>query len=146
MGPGGHLGVRRRGDGAVSAVSVLAQIGRLIAFGAYALREMLVANVQVAWDAVTPRWRLEPGVVELPLRCRTPLEITTLANLITLTPGTLTLSVTREPPTLYVHGMYAGDPVEFRAQLRAMETRVLHALRREGFADDAAQQDEEVTR
>lgn len=109
------------------------QAGRLVAFAGYALREMVLATGEVAWDAVTPGSALQPGVVELRLRCRTPLEITTLANLITLTPGTLTLAVHHDPPTLYVHGMYAPDADEFRDRLRAMETRVLHALRRDGF-------------
>ena len=109
------------------------QAGRLVAFAGYALREMVSATGEVAWDAVTPGSALQPGVVELRLRCRTPVEITTLANLITLTPGTLTLAVHHDPPTLYVHGMYAPDADEFRGRLRAMETRVLHALRREGF-------------
>lgn len=115
--------------------SVLAGVrraGQLVAFLGYAFREMVVATGEVAWDALTPTNRLQPGVVEVPLRCRTPLEITTLANLITLTPGTLVLAITHDPPTLYVHGMYAPEADAFRARLVAMEDRVLHALRGAG--------------
>lgn len=115
-----------------------ARAGRLVAFVGYAFREMITATGEVAWDAISPGSGLQPGVVELPLRCRTPLEITTLANLITLTPGTLTLAITHDPPALYVHGMYAPDADEFRARLQAMEVRVLHALRPEGFAPPGA--------
>lgn len=106
--------------------------GRLVAFAGYAFREMVVATGEVAWDALTPTNRLQPGVVEVPLRCRTPFEITTLANLITLTPGTLVLAITHDPPALYVHGMYAPDAKAFRARLIAMEDRVLRALRGPG--------------
>ncbi len=110
-------------------LSEIRRTGRVVAFLGYAFREMVAATGEVAWDALTPMNRLQPGVVEFPLRCRTPLEITTLANLITLTPGTLVLAVKDEPPTLYVHGMYAPEAEAFRARLTSMEDRVLNALR-----------------
>lgn len=115
------------------AMAGVYRAGRLVVFAGYALREMVVATGEVAWDALTPTSRLQPGVVEVPLRCRTPWEVITLASLITLTPGTLTLAIVDEPPTLYVHGMYAPEADEFRARLIAMENRVLHALRGPGW-------------
>jgi multicomponent Na+:H+ antiporter subunit E len=107
------------------------QVGRLLAFAAYFLRELVAANAQVVWDVVTPRSRLAPGIAAVPLRSRSDLEVTLIANLVTLTPGTLSLAVLREPPVLYVHGMYARDADVFRDQISAMEKRMLAAVRRE---------------
>ncbi|HVM27351.1 MAG TPA: Na+/H+ antiporter subunit E [Mycobacteriales bacterium] len=115
----------------MSASARLRQAGRTVRFTGYFLRALAVANAQVVWDVVTPRSRLQPGVVALPLRCRTDAEVALLANLVTLTPGTLTLAISREPAVLYVHGMYAGDREAFRAQLAEMETRMLRAVRRD---------------
>jgi multicomponent Na+:H+ antiporter subunit E len=103
--------------------------GRLLAFAVWLARELVVANAQVAWDVVTPRDRVEAGIVELRLRSRTDAEIAAIANLVSLTPGTLTLAIRREPATIWVHGMYAPDAESFRRRLRRMEDHTLQALR-----------------
>ncbi|MCC3761767.1 Na+/H+ antiporter subunit E [Glycomyces sp. TRM65418] len=112
---------------------------RLVWFALYFAREMITANAALTWDILTPSSRLAPGIARFPLRCRTRFEIALLANLISLTPGTLTLAVRREPPTLYVHGMYAPDPDRFRERLRALESRMLAAVRFHGIDAEAAE-------
>ncbi|MCY3733260.1 MAG: Na+/H+ antiporter subunit E, partial [Chloroflexi bacterium] len=47
-----------------------------------------------------------------------PLQITVLANLISLTPGTLSLDVSPDGTTLYVHDMFADDPDETRRMIK----------------------------
>lgn len=121
--PSGGLGARVR------------QAGRLLAFAVYFARALAVANAQVVWDVITPRSRLAPGIAALPLRSRSDLEITLIANLVTLTPGTLSLAVQRDPPVLYVHGMFAEDPEQFRRELGEMELRMLQAVRRDGVPE-----------
>lgn len=106
--------------------------GRLVAFAGWFLVQLVVTNVQVTWDVLTPRSRLRPGVVALPLRCRSDAEVALLCGLITLTPGTLALSVKEDPPTMFVHGLYAPDAERFRAELDQVQTRMLGAVRAEG--------------
>ena len=69
------------------------------------LRELLTANVDVARRVLSPSMPIEPDVVVVPLRVQTDLAITTIANSITLTPGTLTMDYDDETNTLYVHGI-----------------------------------------
>ncbi|WP_236700498.1 Na+/H+ antiporter subunit E [Allosalinactinospora lopnorensis] len=107
-------------------------LGRFVAFAGFFGWELASANATVAWEIITPGSALAPGIAELPLRCRTDLEIATMANLITLTPGTLTVAIQRDPPTLYVHGSHAGDPHTFREQFDELENRILDVLRFEG--------------
>ena len=103
-----------------------------IAFLAYFTLLFLRANLKVAWEIITPGSALAPAVVWLSLRSRTPLEITSLAHLITLTPGTLVLEAATEPPALLVHGMHAAGPAAFHAALTALEARLLAVLRPAG--------------
>lgn len=92
--------------------------------------ELVMSSLQVAWDAMTPRHRARPGIIALPLDARTDLEITVLANLICLTPGTLSLEVSDDRRFLYLHAMFIDDPAESRRALKeSMERRVLEALR-----------------
>ncbi len=107
---------------------------RLAVFGAWFAKELLVSSLAVLHDNLTPGQDSTPGIVRLPTRCLTDGEVTLLAALITLTPGTLTLGTqtTDEDPTLFVHGMYSSGPDELRSELRTMEARMLHAVRRRG--------------
>ncbi len=64
----------------------------------------LVASAsRVALAAILPTGRLEPAVVAVPIELKTDLGIATLANLVTLTPGTTALHVSEERDTLYIH-------------------------------------------
>ena len=107
----------------------LNRVGRVLAFTGHFVRMLVVANLEVVVDVLTPRSRLRPGIVALPLRCRTALETTLLSNLITLTPGTLTIDIAEDPAVMYVHGMYAPDADGFRAELADLERRMLVAVR-----------------
>lgn len=112
---------------------------RLLWFALWFVKEIVVSNVTVLRDNLTPGQAGTPGVAVFPTRCRTDTELTLLAALVTLTPGTLTLGTaphgdTEEPRVLYVHGIYHHDADALRADLASLEARMLHALRREGVS------------
>ncbi len=92
--------------------------------------QLVLANLKVAWDVLTPTHHMRPGVVAVPLDAQSDLEITILANLITLTPGTLSLDVSDDKSVLYVHVMHLGDMDEFRSEIKqGLEIRLLRLLR-----------------
>lgn len=107
------------------AVKVVQVLGLLMFF----VWELIKANLRVAYDVLTPGYAMRPGVVAIPLDARTDAQITLLANLISLTPGTLSLDVAKDRGELYVHAMYVDDPDRVRRQIKAgFERRVLEVL------------------
>lgn len=81
-----------------------------IRFLLFLLWELVKANVYVARWTLSPLSRLQPSIVYVPIDERmTDAEIATLSNVITLTPGTLTLDVTPDRRALRVHCMHAPD-------------------------------------
>ena len=91
--------------------------------------ELIVSSLGVAWDVLTPTQRSRPGIVSVPLKAEGEAEVLLVTNLISLTPGTLSLDVTEDCNTLYVHAMFADDPDEIRAQIEnGMERWVREAL------------------
>jgi len=101
----------------------------LISFVFFFLWELIKANIKVAYDVVTPANYMKPGVVSYSLEARTDLEITLLMNLISLTPGTLSLDVSFDRKTLYIHAMYLDNIKEFKNQMRKFECKLLEVLR-----------------
>lgn len=104
-----------------------------ISYALYVLLELLKGSFVLGRDIVTPGLAVSPAIVELPLRCRSDLEISVLASSITITPGTLVCGTASargdNPPTLFVHCLYARDVDSVVADLRDMEARLLRATR-----------------
>jgi multisubunit Na+/H+ antiporter MnhE subunit len=88
-------------------------------------REVVRANLQVAWIIVRPSMPIRPAFIVLPLALRDDLQITALASMITLTPGTLTIDVAPDRSALYVHCLAAPDPDAVRAQITRLFERPL---------------------
>lgn len=82
------------------------QLVRMVVYVPYLLKEIAVANLQIAYVVLHPSLPIDPEVVELRAAVWGDAAVTTLANSITLTPGTLTVSVTDQAFT--VHSLTAG--------------------------------------
>jgi multicomponent Na+:H+ antiporter subunit E len=98
----------------------------------YFFKELFVASLVVAWDVVTPSSRAESGVIALPLDAKSNMEITILATLISLTPGTLSLDVSEDRRYLYIHAVYIkrGDVESLKIQLKnGFERKLLELTR-----------------
>lgn len=91
---------------------------RVVSFFFFFLYELAKANLQVAWEMGTPKFKMTPGIVGVPLDLTSDAQITMLANLITLTPGTLSLDVSEDKKVLYVHSMYITNKKDFVAGIK----------------------------
>lgn len=101
-----------------------------IGFVLFIIYQLILANLRVAYDVITPGPNRSPAVIGVPLDASSDTEITLLANLITLTPGTLSLDLSPDRKTLYVHAMFADDPEAFCKEIKhGFERRVLELLR-----------------
>lgn len=105
--------------------SYFVKVRQVITFVILFLRELIKANLRVAYSVLAPNSQMRPGIVALPLDVKTDAEITMLANLITLTPGTLSLDVADDRSVLYVHGMHVYDLDEFRRDIKDVLERIV---------------------
>jgi multicomponent Na+:H+ antiporter subunit E len=101
------------------------RVFRVIRLFLFFLYELVVSSLRVAWDVLTPRHLSNPAIIEMPLDVKSDLEILLVTNLISLTPGTLSLDVTPDRSTLIVHAMFADDPEALVRELKdGMERKV----------------------
>jgi multicomponent Na+:H+ antiporter subunit E len=84
---------------------------RILSLGWLFLVELMLSAIRVAALVLRPdmRVRLRPAFVAFPLTVTRDAEITLLANLITLTPGTLSVDVSEDRKLLYVHAIDVAD-------------------------------------
>ena len=87
---------------------------RLATFFAW---ELLVANFRVAADVLRGN-RIEPAVVAIPLDITSDGEILLLSMLINITPGSVTIDLSDDRRTLYVHVMHMKSAEETRREIK----------------------------
>ncbi|MCL4797767.1 MAG: Na+/H+ antiporter subunit E [Bryobacteraceae bacterium] len=104
------------------AIRKLLVIAEFLIFFLY---ELVLANLRLAKDSLRPTRDLRPGIIAVPLDLETAWQIIVLSNLITLTPGTLSLDVSPDGKVIYVHAMDASDIESVRSGIkRGLERRV----------------------
>jgi multicomponent Na+:H+ antiporter subunit E len=102
-------------------------IARLVGVFVY---ELAKSGFSVLKLVLKPGLDFKPGILAIPLETRSGPEITTFANLISLTPGTLSIDVSQDRRTLYVHAMDISDPeAEKQAMKKAFEENIMEAFR-----------------
>jgi multicomponent Na+:H+ antiporter subunit E len=106
----------------------LLMVWRWMRFIAFGFVEIVKSNITVARAVLSPRLKLDPGIVAIPLDLKSDAGITTLANLITLTPGTVTLDVSSDRKTLYIHAFSVGDVEALRRDTKALFERRVQEL------------------
>lgn len=104
----------------------------MISFLFWYAKAFVLANLFVTLDVLRPRKRMKmaPAIIAVPAASTSDTEWTLISCLITLTPGTLTLSISREHQILYVHGMFVASRESLVREIQEMEDRMLKALRR----------------
>jgi multicomponent Na+:H+ antiporter subunit E len=100
------------------------------------IKDLIMANLDVAYRVLLPSMPIEPGVVVVPLRVQTDGAITTIANSITLTPGTITMDYDEETNALYVHSIDATDMDDIVDPIRTWEDYALVIFDEEGKPGD----------
>lgn len=101
----------------------------LVRLAAVFLYELAISGLTVARLVLSPRLGFRSGIIAIPLDARNDLEITLFANLISLTPGTLSIDVSEDRRTLYVHAMATDDPEADKAAMKqAFEKNIAEAL------------------
>lgn len=102
------LGIRRFFGSRFYLLRVFAVVKLVFIF----IRELILSNISVLKVILKPKLDIRPGIFALETELRKDWEITILANLITLTPGTLVVDVSFDNKTLYIHAMDIADKEE----------------------------------
>lgn len=94
----------------------------------YFLWKLIEASGKLAFEIVTPRNRINAAVVSVTLTSDVDGIIIAVANMISLTPGTVTLEVDRKTNTLFIHVLHLLGLEAERASVHHLETLTLAAF------------------
>lgn len=104
-------------------------ISTALVFALFYGREVVISNLRVAKDVLSPRPHLKPGIVGISVADYTDRQIWALASLLTMTPGTISLEVDEAERVLYLHTLYTEPSAdELRAHIKRDYERPVRIL------------------
>ena len=86
------------------------KIFRIILFILYYAKEVILANIKMAYLILSRNPQLKPAIICIPLKAESDLEIVLLVNLITMTPGSLSMDISSDRRAVYVHVLDNTEP------------------------------------
>jgi len=102
--------------------------GRLLVLVAFFLRELIEASAIVALTVIRRRSTTTSGIVAVALSSDSDALTTIIANMVSLTPGTLTVEVDSTPPVLYIHVLHLVDIDQVKVDVATLERHVTRAF------------------
>jgi multicomponent Na+:H+ antiporter subunit E len=106
------------------------RLGRMLSLLLLFFKELALSAWKVAVLVLRPRIEVKPGIFAFPLTVDRDFEITLLANLITLTPGTLSVDVSDDRRTLFVHALDCSDVEATKRDIaEGFERKIMEAFR-----------------
>ncbi|MDX3928836.1 MAG: Na+/H+ antiporter subunit E [Shinella sp.] len=114
----------------IGALGYVTRSRKVLSLTVLFIKELALSAWKVAVMVVRPDMKLKPGILAFPLTVDRDFEITLLANLITLTPGTLSVDVSQDRRFLYVHAIDCSDPAGTRRDIaQGFERKIMEAFR-----------------
>lgn len=94
------------------------------------IKELILSNIAVIRQVLRPKLNIRPGIIDMRTELTSDLEITLLTSLITLTPGTLSLEVSEDQRTIYIHAMDIEDAEQLAQDIKLSFERAIMEVTR----------------
>jgi multicomponent Na+:H+ antiporter subunit E len=78
----------------------------ILEFIGYYLVKLVQANFYIAWDILTPKMLTKPAFMEVPVTLKSNLGLLLFCNLLSMTPGTMSMDISEDKKKVIVHVLY----------------------------------------
>lgn len=114
----GYLILSFLARGGVMPSTLASKTVRAVGLAVFFGRQLVAANFKVALDVLSPGYHIEPAVIAIPLDVTSDGEILLLSMLINITPGSVTIDLSDDRRTLYVHVMHMESADKSRQEIK----------------------------
>ena len=109
-------------------MKALKKIYLVISFLMYYLLKLIQANIYIAYDILTPKLHTNPGFIRIPLRVNSDPGILLLCNLLSMTPGTLSVDISPDKKKLLVHCLYNNLDGKIVTDIEEMQDKIIKLI------------------
>ena len=107
-------------------IYIIKKIYNAIGFLLFYIYKVFQANIELAFQILAPRLKMSPGILEIPVTLSHPQAILLLVNMITMTPGTLTMDLSEDKRFIYVHFLFLVDEQKKIREIKNLEKKIAH--------------------
>ena len=105
-------------------VYIIKKIFNALSFLVFYILKVFQANFELAFHILSPRLKMQPGIVKIPVTLTHPQAILLLANMITMTPGSLTMDLSEDKRYIYVHFLFLLDEEKKLREIKNLENKI----------------------
>lgn len=103
---------------------ILKKIYYVFVFIAIYLSKLVQANLFIAYDILTPNLKVKPGFIKVPLLLKSDFGMLLFSNLLSMTPGSLSIDITRDKKYIWVHVLYQTTEEEIFSEFRDIQFKI----------------------
>ncbi len=96
-----------------------------MAFVLFYVFKLVQSNVYIAYDIITPKMHTSPGFVWIPVRTNSKFGLLLFSNLLSMTPGTLSIDFSGEKNALLVHYLYNNKEHTVTDEIEEIQNKII---------------------
>jgi multicomponent Na+:H+ antiporter subunit E len=100
------------------------KITDILKFFLFYISKVIQSNFELAYHIVSPRLKMKPGIIKIPVNLTNNQAILLLVNSISMTPGTLTLDLSEDNKNIYVHFLFLTNEKKRIEEIKKLEMRI----------------------
>ena len=105
-------------------MKILKKIYYSLAFILFYLGKLLQANFIIAMDILTPKMKGNPRFMDVPVIVKSDLGLLLFSNLLSMTPGTLSMDISEDKKTIMVHVLYFSTEERLMNDFNQMQKKI----------------------
>lgn len=105
-------------------MKVLKKIAAVFDFIIFYLVKLVTANIYIAYDILTPKMHTSPGFIRIPLTIVSRPGLLLFSNLLSMTPGTLTIEISPDRKTILVHVLYGKNEKKLVREIKKTQEKI----------------------
>ena len=103
---------------------IIEKIKDILTFLVFYVSKVIQANFELAYYLLSPRLNMKPGILKIPVHLKHNQAILLLINLISMTPGTLTMDLSEDKRHIYVHFLFLSNEEKKVKEIENLESRI----------------------
>lgn len=105
-------------------VPFFVKLGNVFDFTFFYIIKVIQANFELAYYILSPKLKMTPGIIKIPVSLKHSQAILLLVNSISMTPGSFTLDVTDDKKYIFVHFLFLTDEDNAIKEIKHMEKKI----------------------
>lgn len=103
---------------------LLLKLYYIVTFILFYLSMLVKANLIIAYDILTPSLSIKPGFIKVPLTLKSNFGMLLFSNLLSMTPGSLSIDIADDKKTMLVHVLYQTTEEKMLKEFEGMQDKI----------------------